>query len=109
MTQPTWGLEASHYRFINIVGSGSFSKVYRAESLHDKTQVAIKVMDLDNVSTSFEDILQVTILIYYIIVTTYKSHIHIHIHTHIILLLLSKSGGTNNETIFQSKYFTMSL
>lgn len=61
MAQSTmsWGLEASDYRFINVVGSGSFSKVYRAENLSDKAQVAIKVMDLDNVSTSFEDILQV--------------------------------------------------
>ncbi len=58
-------LEADHYRLISTVGKGSFSKVYKAECIQrDATipnQVAIKVMDLENVSTSFEDILQATI------------------------------------------------
>jgi serine/threonine-protein kinase OSR1/STK39 len=56
-----WPLEASRYKLLGIVGKGSFSRVYHAECLDNQISVAVKVMDLENVSSSFEDILQVTL------------------------------------------------
>lgn len=40
------------------IGRGAFSTVYRGFCLANQQQLAIKVMDLENISTSFEDILQ---------------------------------------------------
>ena len=58
-TDHKWPLEAVNYKIINTIGKGSFSKVYHAQTITDnKSNVAIKVLDLENVSTSFEDILQ---------------------------------------------------
>lgn len=56
-----WPLEANSYKFVSIVGKGSFSHVYKANRNDSLESVAIKVMDLENVSTSFEDILQVKV------------------------------------------------
>jgi serine/threonine-protein kinase OSR1/STK39 len=44
------------YRKLGRIGHGAFSNVFRARSA--SSEVAIKVMDLENISTSFEDILQ---------------------------------------------------
>lgn len=45
---------------MRIIGSGSFSSVWRAElqGAEPPKQVAVKIMDLENISSSFDDILQ---------------------------------------------------
>lgn len=64
----SWPTDASGYALSQMIGSGSFSSVWRAEVLADRSmsgevagrpaQVAIKIMDLENIGTSFDDILQ---------------------------------------------------
>ena len=50
-------LEASFYELGSRIGSGAFSSVYRAKLKNNEgSQVAIKVMDLEHISSSFEDI-----------------------------------------------------
>ncbi|CAM9105225.1 unnamed protein product, partial [Ectocarpus fasciculatus] len=59
----SWPTDSSGYDLSKRIGSGSFSCVWRAEILnpaaHDVPElVSIKIMDLENVSSSFDDILQ---------------------------------------------------
>jgi serine/threonine-protein kinase OSR1/STK39 len=61
-----WSLDADQYKFISIIGKGSFSKVLQAEYANDKKLVAVKIMDLENVSSSFEDVLQVSLIFYFL-------------------------------------------
>jgi serine/threonine-protein kinase OSR1/STK39 len=52
-------LSPSFYEIKTRIGSGSFSNVFRAKlKSNEKAYVAIKIMDLENISSSFEDILQ---------------------------------------------------
>lgn len=58
MEQSSW-LEASFYDQQARIGSGAFSNVYRARiKSKENAYVAIKIMDLEHISSSFEDILQ---------------------------------------------------
>lgn len=59
MLEGEWPLEANGYEFFGGIGKGAFSNVCRACRKSDRMPVAIKIMDLENISTSFEDILQV--------------------------------------------------
>jgi serine/threonine-protein kinase OSR1/STK39 len=56
-----WPCEAGSYEGVfdiaHKLGQGAFSTVFRAYCKPKVTNVAIKVMDLENISTSFEDIL----------------------------------------------------
>jgi serine/threonine-protein kinase OSR1/STK39 len=61
MAEVSWPLEGSGYSINGIVGRGSFSKVCTAVNKANGAggiAVAIKIMDLDSISTSFEDIFQ---------------------------------------------------
>lgn len=53
-----WPCDASEYTKTVRIGSGSFSQVWRAKCPANDCDIAIKTMDLENISTSFEDILQ---------------------------------------------------
>ena len=54
----TW-LDHSCYELTARIGNGAFSSVYRAKlKPKEGAYVAIKVMDLEHISSSFEDILQ---------------------------------------------------
>lgn len=59
-----WPTDATSYSLQRRIGQGSFSAVWQAQSKahnpHDggSELVAIKIMDLEHISTSFEDILQ---------------------------------------------------
>ena len=58
-TQPLqWPFEASQYETICKIGRGAFSNVFSAICRINSEKVAIKIMDLENISTCFEDILQ---------------------------------------------------
>ena len=59
-----FSLDSNQYNFVSLLGKGSFSKVYKAECISNGQEVAIKVMDLESINTSFEDILQVSKYIY---------------------------------------------
>ena len=46
----------SHDGVVVCVGQGAFAKVYKAKCAQMKKDVAIKIMDLEKITTSFEDI-----------------------------------------------------
>jgi serine/threonine-protein kinase OSR1/STK39 len=58
----SWPTDAKSYQLLRRIGVGSFSTVCQASIARGTSQsleyVAIKIMDLENISTSFEDILQ---------------------------------------------------
>ena len=54
-----WPFEAGGYELLGVIGRGAFSKVCRARCKPSGAFVAIKVMELEHITTSFEDILQV--------------------------------------------------
>ena len=58
MMDNAW-LDSGFYEIQSRIGSGAFSSVFRAR-LRNKpnSYVAIKVMDLESITSSFEDILQ---------------------------------------------------
>ena len=59
MTEISNWLHASFYDQQARIGSGAFSNVYRARiKSKENSFVAIKIMDLEHISSSFEDILQ---------------------------------------------------
>ncbi|GLD92704.1 hypothetical protein PINS_up001283 [Pythium insidiosum] len=51
-----WPTVASDYQIIEQIGQGAFAKVWKAYCAPKKTHVAIKIMDLEKITTSFEDI-----------------------------------------------------
>lgn len=58
MSYFTFPCIASDYERTVMIGRGSFSQVWKARVPSRDAIVAIKVMDLENISSSFEDILQ---------------------------------------------------
>ena len=54
----TWPTDAAGYSLSKQIGNGSFSSVWKAEVAESRELVSIKIMDLENVGTSFDDILQ---------------------------------------------------
>ena len=57
-SQTVWPTDYTQYDLHTSIGSGAFSSVWKAKCRENELEVAIKVMDLENISTSFEDILQ---------------------------------------------------
>ena len=54
-----WPTDAESYDFEGLVGRGAFAQVYRATCVsRRRAAVAVKVMDLEQISTSLEDIRQ---------------------------------------------------
>eukprot|EP01041_Mallomonas_annulata_P007334 gene7334-14963_t len=53
-----WPTDARQYEIIQRIGRGAFSGVWKATCKNKQQEVAIKIMDLEKISTSFEDILQ---------------------------------------------------
>ncbi|OWZ18768.1 STE/STE20/FRAY protein kinase [Phytophthora megakarya] len=51
-----WPTTASEYQIIEQIGQGAFAKVWKAYCAPKKIHVAIKIMDLEKITTSFEDI-----------------------------------------------------
>ncbi|KAG7389944.1 hypothetical protein PHYPSEUDO_009202 [Phytophthora pseudosyringae] len=51
-----WPTVASEYQIIEQIGQGAFAKVWKAYCAPKKIHVAIKIMDLEKITTSFEDI-----------------------------------------------------
>ena len=54
----SWPTEAAAYALSKRIGTGSFSSVWKAQVEGEERLVAIKIMDLENICTSFDDILQ---------------------------------------------------
>jgi serine/threonine-protein kinase OSR1/STK39 len=53
-----WPTEAENYDLQKKIGNGAFSSVWKAHCPKMSSFVAIKIMDLENINTSFEEILQ---------------------------------------------------
>lgn len=53
-----WPTDAGGYKLDKIIGKGAFATVWKAYCPAKGVQVAVKVMDLENVTHSFEDIRQ---------------------------------------------------
>ncbi|KAF4323331.1 hypothetical protein BBO99_00002046 [Phytophthora kernoviae] len=51
-----WPTVAAEYQIIEQIGQGAFAKVWKAYCASKKIHVAIKIMDLEKITTSFEDI-----------------------------------------------------
>ncbi|TYZ62486.1 hypothetical protein PybrP1_001988 [[Pythium] brassicae (nom. inval.)] len=51
-----WPTVAAEYQIIEQIGQGAFAKVWKAYCAPKKAHVAIKIMDLEKITTSFEDI-----------------------------------------------------
>ena len=58
MSSFEWPADAKQYQTIQRIGRGAFSGVWKAICKSNKQEVAIKIMDLEKISTSFEDIVQ---------------------------------------------------
>ena len=58
MSSFEWPIGAQHYSVIQRIGRGAFSGVWKARCTANNQDVAIKIMDLEKITTSFEDILQ---------------------------------------------------
>lgn len=54
----TWPTSAAEYKLHKRIGNGAFSSVWKAICTSNSVDVAIKIMDLEQITTSFEDILQ---------------------------------------------------
>lgn len=52
-----WPTSSDDYKVIEQIGQGAFAKVYKATCLQKQQDVAIKIMDLEKITTSFEDIM----------------------------------------------------
>lgn len=56
-----WPCETHEYAGLDIktnkIGQGAFSNVYKCICRKNQTEVAIKIMDLENITTTFDDIL----------------------------------------------------
>jgi serine/threonine protein kinase len=46
-TEGAWPTHESEYRILNVIGSGAFATVHRAECISKKVEVAIKIIDLE--------------------------------------------------------------
>lgn len=53
-----WPTGADGYKLDKIIGKGAFATVWKAFCEAREVHVAVKVMDLENVTHSFEDIRQ---------------------------------------------------
>lgn len=53
-----WPTGADGYKLDKIIGKGAFATVWKAFCATRRVHVAVKVMDLENVTHSFEDIRQ---------------------------------------------------
>ncbi|CAN0075297.1 unnamed protein product, partial [Scytosiphon promiscuus] len=53
-----WPTGADGYKLDKIIGKGAFATVWKAFCAAREVHVAVKVMDLENVTHSFEDIRQ---------------------------------------------------
>lgn len=53
-----WPSSADQYQLESRIGQGAFSEVWKAHCRPRNTPVAVKVMDLENINSSFEDITQ---------------------------------------------------
>lgn len=53
-----WPTGADGYKLDKIIGKGAFATVWKAYCATRGVHVAVKVMDLENVTHSFEDIRQ---------------------------------------------------
>lgn len=53
-----WPTNADGYKLDKIIGKGAFATVWKAFCAARGVHVAVKVMDLENVTHSFEDIRQ---------------------------------------------------
>lgn len=53
-----WPTGADGYKLDKIIGKGAFATVWKAYCAARRVHVAVKVMDLENVTHSFEDIRQ---------------------------------------------------
>lgn len=53
-----WPRSADAYELKHQIGQGAFAKVYQARCIANDTDIAIKVMELDNLTLSLEDIYQ---------------------------------------------------
>ncbi|CAI5733085.1 unnamed protein product [Hyaloperonospora brassicae] len=51
-----WPTAAAEYKIIEQIGQGAFAKVWKAYCVPKRIHVAIKIMDLEKITTSFEDI-----------------------------------------------------
>lgn len=51
-----WPTIANEYEILEIIGQGAFAKVWKAYCKKKDAYVAIKIMDLEKITTSFEDI-----------------------------------------------------
>ena len=51
-----WPLTPEGYELQDEVGQGAFAKVVRAYCVSKQSEVAIKIMKLENISTSMEEI-----------------------------------------------------
>jgi serine/threonine-protein kinase OSR1/STK39 len=56
--EASWPSSADQYQLEKRVGTGAFSQVWRARCPAKESHVAIKIMDLENINSSFEDIRQ---------------------------------------------------
>ncbi len=43
----SWPTHESDYNILNVIGSGAFATVHRAECISKRVQVAIKIIDLE--------------------------------------------------------------
>lgn len=58
MSSFSFPCSSGEYEKLCKIGAGSFSQVWSARLKQNNTTVALKIMDLENISSSFEDILQ---------------------------------------------------
>ncbi|CCI43832.1 unnamed protein product [Albugo candida] len=56
MMSDEWPTNASDYRLVEQIGQGAFAKVWKAHCIKKNVDVALKIMDLEKITTSFEDI-----------------------------------------------------
>ena len=53
-----WSNSASGYELLFQIGQGAFAKVWQAKALDKGVDVAIKIIELDNLSSTLNDIYQ---------------------------------------------------
>nr|CCA22508.1 protein kinase putative [Albugo laibachii Nc14] len=56
MMSDEWPTNALDYRLVEQIGQGAFAKVWKAHCIRKNVDVALKIMDLEKITTSFEDI-----------------------------------------------------
>jgi serine/threonine-protein kinase OSR1/STK39 len=53
-----WPSSSDAYQLTSRIGQGAFSEVWKARCIPKNVPVAVKVMDLENINSTFEDITQ---------------------------------------------------